>query len=155
MNCYELLVDKCCKENIEVVEKKFKSKAKGLWKNNRIGISNQISTISEKYCILAEEYAHYKTTYGNITNLKDIRNLKQENKARAFAIESICSLDKIIDAIKKNASNKHELIEILNITEELFDEAVAYYSRKQPKYSKDSITLYFNNQLLIYREYNI
>ena len=33
MNCYEKLIDECYKENVTVVEKNFKSKAKGLWKN--------------------------------------------------------------------------------------------------------------------------
>lgn len=148
MNCYEELIDECYKENVIVIEKAFKSRAKGLWKNNKIGISSKLCTIKEKHCILAEEYGHYKTTSGNITNLSDIRNLKQENKARAFAIEKLCSLDNIINTIKKGATNRYEIAEMLNITEEFFDDAISYYTCKIKLYIKDNIILYFDNTLI-------
>lgn len=153
MNCYEKLLDECFKENIVVVEKRFKSKAKGLWKNKKIGISNKLSTIAEKTCILAEEYGHYKTTVGDITDQTNISNIKQEKLARRIAIEKLCSLDKIVNTIRNGAMNKYDIIEMLNITEELFDEAIAYYSSKQNDYITDDIILHFDNKLQIYRKY--
>lgn len=149
MNCYELLLDECEKNNIAVVEKKFKSKAKGLWKNGKIGISLSISTIAEKNCILAEEYGHYKTTVGDITNLKDIRNLKQEIIARDVAIEKLCSPDKIIKAIMAGAVNRYEIAEMLNVTDIFFDDVIAHHSRKYTYYEADGIQLYFDNGLYI------
>lgn len=151
MNCYELLLDECEKNNITVVEKKFKSKAKGLWKDNKIGISISISTTAEKNCVLAEEYGHYKTSVGDITNLRDIRNLKQENIARAVAIEKLCGPDKIVKSIKAGAYDRYEIAEMLNITDNFFDEALSYYSRKHEYYELDGILLHFDNGLKVIR----
>ena len=130
MNSYEKLIDECDKENIEVTEKKFKSTAKGLWKNNKIGISSDIDTIKEKYCILSEEYGHYKTTYGDILNQKDIRNRKQELIARRWGYEKICGLDKIADCIRKGAKNRYEVAELLNVTDEYFEKTIQYLKLK-------------------------
>lgn len=152
MNCYELLLDECEKNNITVVEKKFKSKAKGLWKNGKIGISLGISTTAERNCILAEEYGHYKTTVGDITDLSDIRNLKQENVARAVAIKKLCSPDKIIEAIKAGSVDRYEIAEKLNITDDFFDDAIAYYSRKNGYYESNGILIYFDNGLYVTRK---
>ncbi len=152
MNCYELLLNECEQNNITVIEKKFKSKAKGLWKDGKIGINIRISTAAEKNCILAEEYGHYKTTVGDITNLKDIRNLKQENVARAVAIDKLCSPEKIIEAIKDGASDRYEIAELLNITDNFFDEAITHHSRKYTYYEADGIQLYFDNGLTITRK---
>lgn len=144
MDCYELLLDECEQNNITVVEKKFKSKAKGLWKNGKIGISLRLSTTAEKNCILAEEYGHHKTTVGNITNLKDIRNLKQENRARAVAIEKLCSLEKIVAAYKNGSINSYEIAETLNVTHEFFDDAIEYHKNKHGLYcSINDVTVQF------------
>lgn len=48
MDCYESLLYKCYKHDITVVEKSFKSKSKGLWKGNNIGINKAILTQAEK-----------------------------------------------------------------------------------------------------------
>lgn len=130
MNNYEKLVDECDMQNIKVIEKKFKSDAKGLWKDNTIGISSRITTVKEKYCVLSEEYGHYKTTYGNILDQKDINNRKQEIKARRWGYNKICGLDKIADAILKGAKNRYEIAEYLNVTDKFFEEAINYLKLK-------------------------
>lgn len=130
MNSYERLVDECDKQNITVVEKKFKSNAKGLWKNNKIGISSNIETIKEKYCTLSEEYGHYKKTYGNILNQKDIKNKKQEIIARRWGYNKICGLDKIYSALLNGARNRYEIAEMLNVTDEFFEKAIKYLKLK-------------------------
>lgn len=127
---------------------------KGHCVGNRIAIDKNIDTNTEKACILQEELNHGKYTVGDITDQSKIENIKQEQFARAKTIEALCNPDKIIYAIKeKNAMTKNEIIDALEITEELFDEAVTYYSHKHRIYSKDSVTLYFDNQLVIYRNY--
>lgn len=131
LNSYEIGLDECYNDNVTVVEKRFKSKAKGLWKNNVIGISKDIDTIAERNCILAEEHGHFKTTVGNILDLNNINNLKQENKARAVAIEKLCSLKKIVEAVKKGAINRYEVAHYLDITDQFFDDAIEYHKRKQ------------------------
>ena len=128
---------------------------KGHCKNNRIAIDKKISTDSEKACILLEELNHGEYTVGDITDQSKLENVKQELFARGKTIESLCTLDEIIDAVNiNNATNKHEIIEALEITEELFNDAIKYYSRKCPKYIKDSVALYFDGiELFIYKEY--
>lgn len=128
---------------------------KGHCEDKRIAIDKKISTNAEKACILLEELNHGKYTVGDITDQSKVENVKQELFARAKTIETLCSLDKIVDAINlNNATNKHDIIEILEITEDLFNDAIKHYSRKYPKYTKDSIVLYFDdNELFIYKEY--
>lgn len=128
---------------------------KGHCKNNRIAINKNIPTNAEKTCILLEELNHGEYTVGDITDQSKVENVKQELFARAKTIENLCSLDKIVDAINlNNATNKHDIIEILEITEDLFNDAIKYYSRKCPKYIKDSVVLYFDGiELFIYKEY--
>ena len=130
---------------------------KGHCKNNRIAINKNILTNTEKACILLEEINHGEYTVGDITDQSKVENIKQELFARAKTIESLCSLDKIVDAVNiNNATNKHEIIEILEVTEELFNDAIKYYSRKCPKYIKDSVVLYFDgSELFIYKEHSM
>ena len=90
--------------------------------DNKIYINSRM-TENEKYEVLAEEIGHFKTTSGNITNLADVRNLKQENKARDMAIEYTCSIDNIIQCIKNGATNKYEIAEMLCVSNELFNTA--------------------------------
>lgn len=62
-------------------------------------------------------------------------------------------LETIVAAIRNGAMNKYDIIEMLNITGELFDEAISYYNNKQNVCITDDIILHFDNRLQIYREY--
>ncbi|MBZ9690853.1 hypothetical protein [Clostridium sp. M14] len=154
MNKFERLLAESEKDNIIVIEKYFKSKALGLCKGNKIGLSKKLTTIAEKACIYAEEYhGHFKTTVGNITDLKDIRNAKQEVIAHAKAIERLCSISHIVAAIKSGANDRYEIAEYLTITDSFFDESIQYHKRKHGIYYEcDDIILYFNNGLGIIRK---
>ncbi|CAI3224732.1 conserved hypothetical protein [Clostridium neonatale] len=150
MTTYEKLLVEACNKGYIVRELDLVTR-KGHCLDKRIAIDKNIATTVEKACILQEELNHGEYTIGNITDQTKIENIKQEQFARAKTIETLCALDKIVDAVKRNASNKDEIIEMLSVTEELFNDAVKHYSRKCPKYSKDSITLYFDNQLVIHK----
>lgn len=154
MNKFEELLSESEKENIEIVEKDFKSLALGLCKGNKIALSKKLVTVAEKACIYAEEYhGHYKTTVGNITDLKDVRNIKQENLAHARAIERLCSISHIIAAIKSGANDRYEIAEYLSITDKFFDEAIEYHRRKHGLYyDSDDIILYFANGFGVLRK---
>lgn len=143
MNSYELFVDECYKNNVIVIEKKFKSKAKGLWKDYKIGISSDLLTIAEKNCILAEEYGHFKTTCGNILDLNDIRSIKQEIRARNDGYERLCSIEKIISAIEKGALDNFEIAEYLNITNQYLHEAINYHKRRYGLYCRHNNYIVF------------
>lgn len=149
MTKYENLV--CYAENIgaEVIEADFGTNKKyGRCIKGYILINNQMKE-NEKYEVLSEEIGHYKTTFGNITNLDDVRNLKQEIKARDVSISEICSINNIIACIKKGARDRHEIAEILSVSNELFSEAIKYHTRKNPVVFKDDIMLYFDENRLI------
>ena len=152
MTAYEVLLHEACSLGLIVKEINLITR-KGRCVGNRIAIDKNIKTDAEKACILREEISHYKTTVGDITDQTKISNIKQEKSARNTAIQKLCSLDKIIEAIRKGATSKYEIVEILNITEELFDEAVAYYTCKQKKYITNDIILHFDNILQIFRKY--
>ena len=145
MNRFEELLAESEEGNIIVVEKHFKSKALGLCKGNKIGLSKKLTTTAEKACIYAEEYhGHYKTTIGNILDLEDIQNAKQENIAHAKAIERLCSIKQIVSAIKAGAQNRYEVAEYLTVTDKFFEEAIEYHRRKNGIMCEcDGLLLYF------------
>lgn len=118
-------------ENIELIETNIPIKnLKGLYYDNTIIIDKKIATTVGKKCILAEEIGHYYTSTGDILDQSNISNIKQENKARAWAFEELIGLVDIINAYKSGVRNKYELAEYLDVTEEFLDEAIEYYKRK-------------------------
>lgn len=152
MTAYEKLLHEAYNLGLIVKEVTLLTR-KGRCVGNRIAIDKNIKTDAEKACILKEEIAHYLTTVGDITDQTNISNIKQEKLARRIAIESLCSLEKIVKSIRHGAGDKYDIIEMLNITEELFNEAVAHYTVKQQYYIAGDIILHFNNILRIYRKY--
>lgn len=130
MTNYEKLLEKCSKHGIKVKEVNFNTKKKvGYWNGNKI-LLNSNNTDEEKYCILAEELGHYKTTYGNITKQSTISDKKQEFKARRWGHKHIVSLEGIVEAIEHNCINRFEVAEYLGVTDEYFEECINDY-RKQ------------------------
>lgn len=107
------------------------SKLNGLINNSYIYLSDRLQTVEEKYCVLAEELAHFKRNVGDITNLSDTKNRKQEIKAHRFAIRNyLVPLEKLLDVIidlKENA-NYFNIAQKLGITEEWLKETIYYYS---------------------------
>lgn len=129
MNLYEELLDEASSQGVNVVEKKFKSNAKGLCKGCKIGISSELTTC-EKKCTLAEELGHYHTTVGDIIEQADDAQIKQENLARSWAVEKLISLDKIINAVKSGNSRLYELADFLDVEENFLRYSLEYYQRK-------------------------
>jgi hypothetical protein len=152
MTAYEKLLHEAYNLGLIVKEVNLVTR-KGRCVGNRIAIDKNIKTDAEKACILREEISHYKTTVGDITDQTKISNIKQEKLARNIAVQKLCSLEKIVEAIRKGATSKYEIVEILNITEELFDEAVTYYTCKQKNYITNDIILHFDDRLQIFRKY--
>ena len=129
MNEYERLINECENEGITVIEKYFKSDAKGLIKGNKIGISKKIDTVAEKRCILAEELGHYYTTTGNILDQSSLENRKQEYKARKWSYNKLVGTENIIKAYEANCTNKYEIAEFLNVTVEFLEESIECYKQ--------------------------
>ncbi len=129
MNRYEQLLSSS-DENIVIIEKNFRSKAKGLCKGNKIGISKDIKSINEKACVLSEELGHHYTSAGNIIDLQDTMNRKQECRARLWAYDKMIGLVGIINAFNANCRNRHEIAEFLDVTEEFLNDALECYKKK-------------------------
>lgn len=141
---YEKLMIKYQK-NIKIKEVPLKYGFKGLYKNNKIIIDSNIETNSEKACILAEELGHHFTTHGNIIDQSDIKNIKQELRARAWAYEKLVGIVNLINAYKAGVKGRYELAEFLGVTEGFLLEAIEYYSNKYGTYYKiDNYIIYFS-----------
>lgn len=149
MNNYEQLLDEY-DEEVCVVEKRFKSKAKGLCKGRKIGISKDIETSVEKVCVLAEELGHYHTTVGNIISMSDVQNRKQERQARLWAYNNRIGLYGLIRAYEHGCSNRYEVAEFLEVTEDFLEEAIECYRQKYGVCKNvDNYTVYFIPQLAV------
>lgn len=146
---YESLLKEAEDLNIVIKEKKLQLR-EGLCCNNRIAINSDIKNLREKNCVLAEELGHYHTSSGNILNLTDIRNTKQEKRARNWAYEKLVGIIPIIKAFEKNIRSKHELAEYLNVTEQFIDEAINHYREKYGVYTEiDNYIVYFEPNLMV------
>ena len=152
MNNYEQLLNEY--DNIHIVEKRFKSKAKGLCKGKKIGISVDIETSTEKACVLSEELGHYYTTVGNIIDLSDAQNRKQERQARLWAYNNRIGLYGLIRAYENGCTSRYDIAEYLNITEEFLEDAIKCYREKYGVYTTiDNYTIYFIPNLIIGKKF--
>ena len=141
---YEKLMIKYEKD-VKIKELPLKYGFKGLYKNKKIIIDSNIDTNKEKACILAEELGHHFTTYGDIVEQSDVRNVKQELKARAWAYERLVGIHDLINAHKAGVKGKYELADFLEITEWFLLEAIEYYKSKYGTcYKIDNYLIYFS-----------
>lgn len=131
MNIYEELQQEAFDNNIILKEIPLKSNSDGLYLNGKIALNkNKLFSDKEKACVLAEELGHHYTSIGNIINLNDLGNLKQEYRARSVAYEKLIGLNKLIEAFKYDFENKFEFIDYLGVTESFFEDAIIYYKNK-------------------------
>ena len=97
-----------------------------------------------KTCVLAEELGHHYTTSGNIIDISDGNNLKQEYQARIWAYNKLIGLHDIISAYETGCKNKYEIAEHLAVTEEFSNEAIERYTSKYGVYTTlDNYVIYF------------
>lgn len=151
MNSLESLENKACKDGINIVFHKFKSeKIKGLYCNGTIGINNTIDTTAEKTCVLAEELGHHHTTVGNIIDLSDSGNRKQERQARLWGYNKLIGLTGIITAFRAGCQSRHEMAELLDVTDEYLQECIDCYRDKYGEYTEvDNYIIYFIPNLAV------
>lgn len=141
---YDELILEAEKRDVEVIEMKFRSNAKGLYSDGVIAINKNISN-KDKLCTIAEELGHYHRTYGNILDQSDVVNRKEERKARIWAYRRLVGITDIIDAYNYGVKNRYELSEYLNVTELFIEEAITYYYESYGLYVElDNYMVYFN-----------
>ncbi|QIB68633.1 ImmA/IrrE family metallo-endopeptidase [Aminipila butyrica] len=114
---------------IQVQEKHFSSNAKGLCKGAKIAINYKINN-REKLCVLAEELGHYYTTVGNILDQSDTSNVKQEHKARAWAIDKLLPFEHFERAANAGCRTPSDVAEFLDLDEEFVRASMSHYERK-------------------------
>ena len=83
---YEALLVEADNEGLTVKEMPMKYN-NGRIKGNRIAIRKDIDTSIEKACVLAEELGHHHTSVGDILDMTDIGNRKQERQARLWGYD--------------------------------------------------------------------
>ena len=79
---------------------------------------------------ISEEIAHYLTSVGNITDLDNPTNQKQEKKARDIGAVMLVSPYDIIDCFEAGCVSIWECAEHLQVSEVTFKDAVKWYARK-------------------------
>lgn len=133
---------------VKIKEKPLLYDLKGLYKNGNIIIDSNIQTNAEKHCILSEEIGHHFTSSGDILDLTDIGNLKQEKRARIWAYNKSAPIRKIIQAYELGLTDTYQVAEYLNVTEEFLKEAIEYYESLYDVYCDiDNRKVYINGTI--------
>lgn len=147
---YETLLIESEKDGILVMEKPLDGNINGLYCSDTIAINSKLETQAQKACVLAEEMGHHYKTHGNILNLKNVRNLKQEKIARKWAYERLVPLCKLIEAFESGIHTRYDLAEHLGVTEEFLEQAIKHYKVKYGAYCEiDGYVIYFEPNFAI------
>ena len=146
---YEALLDEAHQEGLIVKEKPLKYN-NGRIKGNRIAIRQDIKTNIEKSCVLAEELGHHFTSVGNIIDMTISGNRKQERQARLWGYNKLIGLTGIIKAFQSGCQSRHEIAELLDVTEEYLQECIDCYRDKYGEYTiVDNYIIYFIPNLAV------
>lgn len=151
MNSFERLEDEACKDGINVITHEFRNqRISGLYCDGTIGINKSINTSSGKACVLAEELGHHYTSVGNIINMTDLQNRKQERQARLWGYNKLIGLTGIIKAFQAGCQSRHEMAELLDVTEEYLQECIDCYRDKYGVCTEvDNYIIYFIPRLAV------
>lgn len=154
MNSFEHLEDEACRDGIDVISREFKSdRIKGLYCNGTIGINSEIDTTAEKLCILAEELGHHYTSAGDIVDMSDSGNRKQERQARLWGYNKLIGLTGIVRAFQDGYRDRHEIAERLEVTEEYLQECIDCYRDKYGVYTEfDKYIIFFIPNLAVMKK---
>lgn len=131
---YEELLKNADSEGLIVKEKDIPGYGGRIYKN-RIAIHKGLKTNAEKACVLSEELGHHYTTSGNIIDMQDIRNVKQERKARVWAYDELIGLTGLIRAFERCCQSRYEVADFLGVTEEFLSDALNYYKVKYGEFT--------------------
>lgn len=126
----EKLEQEAYEQNVPIDYIKFRSeRINGLYIDGCIALRAGM-TSAKTADILAEELEHHYTSVGNILDLNNVSNKKQERIARVRAYDRRIGLSGIIRGYRAHCSNRHELAEYLGVSEEFLAEALHYYEER-------------------------
>lgn len=126
---YEALLVEADNEGLTVKEMPMRYN-NGRIKGNRIAIRKDIDTSAEKTCVLAEELGHHHTSVGDILDMSDSGNRKQERQARLWGYNKLIGLSGLIKSFEAGCQNRFEVAEYLGVTEEYLCECLNTYRDK-------------------------
>ena len=145
---YEVLLNDANTEGLSIKERPFRT-YDGRIKGNTIYLRQNMNTV-EKACVLAEEMGHHYTSVGNILDMSDTHNRKQERQARLWAYNRLIGLRGIIKAYETGCQNRYEIAEFLEVTEECLQECIEIYRDKYGVYTiVDNYVIYFLPNLAV------
>lgn len=125
---------------------------KGIYIDGNIAINTSVNNTAEKACVLAEELGHHHTSIGNIIDMEDLSNRKQERQARLWGYNKLIGLNGIIKAFEVGCQSVHEAAEFLEVTEEYLLEAIECYRNKYGVCTEaGNYTIYFIPQLSVFK----
>lgn len=161
MDNYEKLLQSAADAGVEVFEdfdlngdSEPEEPLKGLYIDSHIAIDKRLRTQAERSCVLAEELGHHYTTAGNILDLSDVQNRKQEHKARLWGYNNRIGLSGILNAFLAGCQNRYEMAKHLEVTEEYLAEALETYRRKYGEFVEmDHYILCFEPYLGVIRKW--
>ena len=157
MNKYEELLQDASDDNVRVYESfdlngndDVSDTIDGLYIDGNIALDKNLKTSTEKVCTLAEELGHHYTSYGNIIDMTNIQNLKQERQARLWGYNKMIGLRGLIRAFEHGCSSKHDIAEYLDVTTEFLNDTITAYREKYGVYTTvDNYIIYFIPNLMI------
>ena len=145
---YEELLIESESQNLIVKEKNLPGYNGRIYKN-RIAISKNLN-MSEKKCVLAEELGHHHTSVGNILNMEDLSNRKQERQARLWGYNKLIGLTGIVNAFESGCQSAYEAAEFLEVTVEYLQECIDCYRNKYGICTEiDNYIIYFIPNLAV------
>lgn len=103
---------------------------KGYYTDGNVAINTCVDTTAERMCVLAEELGHHHTSVGNILDMSDSGNRKQERQARLWGFNKLVGLRGIINAYEAGCQTGYEIAEYLEVTEECLTECIEAYRDK-------------------------
>ena len=145
---YEELLIESESQNLIVKEKNLPGYNGRIYKN-RIAISKNLN-MSEKKSVLAEELGHHHTSVGNILNMEDLSNRKQERQARLCGYNKLIGLTGIVNAFESGCQSAYEAAEFLEVTVEYLQECIDCYRDKYGICTEiDNYIIYFIPNLAV------
>lgn len=103
---------------------------KGIYIDGNIAINTSVDTSTEKVCVIAEELGHHHTSVGDIIDMTDTGNRKQERQAKLWGYDKLIGLGRLISAYEHGCHDRFELAEYLEVTDEYLHECIECYRDK-------------------------
>lgn len=128
----------------------------GRIKGNRVAIRSTIPTNTQKACVLAEEIAHHITSTGDILDMSNISNRKQEYKAKIWSYNKLIDLQGFINAFEHHCTNLYETATFLGVTEQFLADTINAYMHKYGCYIryKNYVIEFGFNSVNVIMQYN-